>query len=350
MFSVFVLIVSSVQLVGKPISCFTSASFTSTHVIYTDFVCWISDTYIISIDAKIPDISDYEKQQASYILRFYQYVPFILMLQTVGFFLPGFFWRNGLSRFGIPLQKYIDQLNMSRCSLTRPPSYRRQLIRNVAVRLNQYLRLNSKTTQSKLTIFYLFIKLIYLINILVQLICLRSLMNFNFNIIELLRRFLIYNNTASHTSVQFPTNVVCDYIVRFLGKNKHRCTVQCVLPINMFNEKIFILSYLWLISLLICTIYNIIIQWLIYFLFCRTIVGIRQRTLYHTLLKFTSDQNLTNEIIQISDYQSIIKNFSQRYLRYDGMLIIRLLDMNIDLVTMTDLTDDLWTFYNHDPF
>ena len=53
-------------------------------------------------------------RQGANAIRFYQYVPFILMLQAFGFFLPGFFWRSGSSRFGISLQKYLDQLNMSR--------------------------------------------------------------------------------------------------------------------------------------------------------------------------------------------------------------------------------------------
>ena len=52
------IIVSSVQFVGKPISCFTPASFTDAHITYADFICWISDTYFISIDAEIPEPED----------------------------------------------------------------------------------------------------------------------------------------------------------------------------------------------------------------------------------------------------------------------------------------------------
>ncbi|CAF4030822.1 unnamed protein product [Rotaria sp. Silwood2] len=349
-FSIFILIVSSVQFVGKPISCFTPASFTGAHITYTDYVCWISGTYFISFDKDIPEANDFELRQGSHVIRFYQYVPFILMLQTFGFFLPGFFWRRGSSHLGLSLQKYLDQLHMSRHLLLESPSYRRELIRNVAIRLDQYFRMRPRTMLPKLTIFYLFIKLTYLINILIQLICLHYFMNFNFDIKDLVDRFIIYSNTVRHTSLQFPTNVLCDFIVRFLGKNKHRHTVQCVLPINIFNEKIFIFSYLWLILLFICTIYNLIVQWIIFFLFHRDIIDTRSCRVHHTLSKFTLEQTQNNEIIQINDYQPVTKNFSQHYLQCDGIVIIRLLDMNTDLVTMNDLMDDLWEFYNGDPF
>ncbi|CAF5210640.1 unnamed protein product, partial [Rotaria magnacalcarata] len=224
LFSIFVLIVSSVQFVGNPISCFTPASFTDAHITYTDFVCWISNTYFISMDKDIPEVNNSEQREGTHIIRFYQYVPFILMLQTLGFFLPGFFWRSGSPHFGVALQKYLDQLNTSRNSLSESPLYRQKLIRNVAARLDQYFRMRPRKIIPKLTIFYLFIKTTY----------------------DIIERFLIYSNTVSHASLQFPTNVLCDFIVRFLGKNKHRHTVQCVLPINIFNEKIFIFAYLWL--------------------------------------------------------------------------------------------------------
>jgi hypothetical protein len=349
-FSIFVIIVSSVQFVGKPISCFTPASFTDAHITYADFICWISDTYFISIDAEIPEPEDLEARQGANAIRFYQYVPFILMLQACGFFLPGFFWRSGSYRLGIPLQKHLDQLNMSHRSLSEPPIYRRQLIRNVAIRLDQYFRLHRRTLIPKLTFLYLFIKILYIINIFIQLISLHYLMNFDLKFDQLFQHLVIYSNTVRHTSLQFPTNVLCDFIVRFLGKNKHRHTVQCVLPINVFNEKIFIFAYLWLILLTICALYNLFIQWILFILFHRTIIDTRGRRLRHISSKYRNDDNnQENETLQIVDYQPISKNFSRHYLRCDGIVIMRLFDMNIDLVTMNDLMDDLWELYKVNP-
>ena len=352
-FSVFVIIVSSVQFVGKPISCFTPASFTDAHITYADFICWISDTYFISIDAEIPEPEDFEARQGANAIRFYQYVPFILMLQACGFFLPGFVWRSGSSRLGLPLQKHLDQLNMSRRSLSEPPIYRRQLIRNVAIRLDQYFRIRRGTLIPKITFLYLFIKLLYIINISIQLISLHYLMNFDLTFDSLFQRLIIYSDTVRQTSLQFPTNVLCDFIVRFLGKNKHRHTVQCVLPINVFNEKIFIFAYLWLMFLGICSLYNLFIQWLLLVLFHRNVNDTRGRRQRQLASKFRIDEQHESddeeETIEIINYQPLSKNFSRHYLRCDGIVIMRLFDMNIDLVTMNDLMDDLWELYKLNP-
>jgi hypothetical protein len=172
-------------------------------------------------------------------------------------------------------------------------------------------------------------------------------MNFDFQFYLLFQRLIIYSHTVRHTSFQFPTNVLCDFIVRFLGKNKHRHTVQCVLPINVFNEKIFIFAYFWLIFLSICTLYNFFIQWILFILFHRNINDTRGRRQHYLTLKFGMDDNeQENERI---DYQPVSKNFSRHYLRCDGIVIMRLFDMNIDLVTMNDLMDDLWELYKVNP-
>ncbi|CAF0908677.1 unnamed protein product [Adineta ricciae] len=349
-FTVFVIIVSSVQFVGKPISCFTPASFTDAHITYADFVCWISDTYYISIDAELPDPDDLAAREGTNAVRFYQYVPFILLLQAFGFFLPGFLWRSGSFRLGICLQKHLDQLEISRRSLTEHPGYRRQLIRNVATRLDQYFRMCRRSLIPKLTFLYLLIKIFYILNILIQFSCLHYLMNFDFTFESLFQRLIIYSSTVRPTSLQFPTNVLCDFIVRFLGKNKHRHTVQCVLPINVFNEKIFLFAYIWLIFLLVCASYNLVIQWICFILFYRRVKDTRGRRLRHVSSKHYLDEVFEeNQIVHRSDYQPITKNFSQRYLRCDGVVIMRLFDMNIDLVTMNDLMNDLWELYKVDP-
>ena len=96
----FTVLVSTKQYVGEPIACFCPAHFTGTHVEYANNVCWISNTYFVSFDRILPENPD---PKIEHFIYFYQYVPFILMVQAILFYIPSLIWSSLNSKSGYDL-------------------------------------------------------------------------------------------------------------------------------------------------------------------------------------------------------------------------------------------------------
>ena len=63
----------------------------------------------------------------------------------------------------------------------------------------------------------------------------------------------------------FHTVIFCDFKIRMLGDRLHRHTVQCVVPVNIFSEKIFTALWFWMFFLNFVNFYNLV-KWVAYFL------------------------------------------------------------------------------------
>jgi len=59
---------------------------------------------------------------------------------------------------------------------------------------------------------------------------------------------------------RFPRVSMCDFKIR-QSTNVHSYTVQCVLPVNMFNEKIFTVVWFWLFFMAVVTLVGLL-RWL----------------------------------------------------------------------------------------
>lgn len=114
--------------------------------------------------------------------------------------------------------------------------------------------------------------------------------------------------------------------------------VQCVLSINLFNEKIFIFLWFWLC---LVSLFNIIdlVSW-IYTL----VINSHERYAYIrkrlTVLNSTSGINFSD-----STDKHLFKKFVKSYLREDVVLALRLLSRNSQDLIVSEIIANLYKLY-----
>jgi len=131
------------------------------------------------------------------------------------------------------------------------------------------------------------------------------------------------------TSVVFPRVTMCDLKVRRLGA-VHDYNVQCVLPINLFNEKIFLFVWFWLVLVGVITLGSLL-MWISRFVY---LPGQRRYVQRHLAYVRQLDDD--------GDRKRKTAEFVRRYLSHDGVFVLRLLAHNTSTVTATEFVTSLW--------
>jgi len=141
-----------------------------------------------------------------------------------------------------------------------------------------------------------------------------------------------HDRWGEQTSVRFPRVTICDLKVRRLGA-VHDYNVQCVLPINLFNEKIFLFVWFWLVVVGVLTLLSLV-MWIVRFIY---LPGQRHYVKQH--LKFV--ERLKTD----TDRKRKANKFVRQYLCQDGVFVLRLLAHNTSTVTATEFVTALWDNY-----
>jgi len=261
----FAVTLSAKQYVGEPIQCWVPAEFTGGWEQYTENYCFVENTYFAKFDENLPDnVDEREAREISY----YQWVPFILALEALMFYIPHMIWRLLNWQSGIHLRGIItmacdnknlggaNQVNavadiaghMHACIEIRKKHYGNQAL------LDSILQCG-RSGGVYLSLVYLFTKILFITNLILQFIILNEFLGTSYTFwgASILRDIL--RNHEWQLSGHFPRVTLCDFEVRKLG-NMHRYTVQCVLMINMFSEKIFLFIWWWFMVVVIVTILN----------------------------------------------------------------------------------------------
>ncbi|KAK3083509.1 hypothetical protein FSP39_024433 [Pinctada imbricata] len=345
---IFTVAVGTGTLIKDPIVCWNPAEFKDHMESYTKWNCWVKNTYYVPMTETIPVNID-ERQQAE--LTYYQWVPIILLFMAFLFKLPNMIWRLFNGGSGLNLDKVVffaekaqfdtpDDRDKSLFTLARFMD--KWLDTNKEYKWNVFVRTKhqvsrfmcffcNKRAGKYLTAMYLFVKVLYVANAIGQLFLLNAFLSTNYSFYG----FEFLENMARdgpwRESPRFPRVTLCDIRIRQLN-NLQRFTVQCVLPINLFNEKIFIFIWFWLIFVAIVASFN-----LLYWIYLIVLT----KNKHDYVKKYLK----INDELHTNFDKKLAQKFAENYLRDDGVFTLRIIARNSTDMVVTDLVKHLWKIF-----
>lgn len=250
---------------GNPIQCWMPAEMAlKPWEEYAEDYCFAENTYYVPLEEKIPYSVKHRKEKE---LTYYQWTPFMLLLQALMFTVPHIFWRmlnwtSGVqTRAVITMAHNAAQMNSNEegmknfingivCHLHK--SLKSKNVCRSFIHSNPLIALVRMFGDSFLSCIYIITKLLFIGNAALQCWILSVFLgNGGFEMMKALME-----NRSWQTTGFFPRVTMCDFRVRGIG-NRHHHTVQCVLMANMFNEKIFVGLWWWILILTAVTMVNL---------------------------------------------------------------------------------------------
>ena len=100
-----------------------------------------------------------------------------------------------------------------------------------------------------LVVLFIISKLFYIGNVIAQFLCLNLVLATKYHTfgIDMAHNMLLNKDWTDESYVAFPRVTLCDFKVRGQDMgNVHEYTVQCVLPVNHYNEAIYVFLWYWM--------------------------------------------------------------------------------------------------------
>ncbi|CAD6190507.1 unnamed protein product [Caenorhabditis auriculariae] len=335
------LTLAATQYVGKPIQCWVPAQFTGAWEKYAETYCFIKGSYFVPNDEH-PDEDFVARDEA--VVGYYQWVPLMLAVQAFMFYFPCFLWQAFNPSSGINVKDVLE--SAAKVKKNVRTSEREKEVSKAASHLIEALELQrelktdagfiSKMRKSGnfLSTLYLFTKVLYLVNIFWQ-----------FHI------FAVFLNTSNYfwgwdtfmnitSGIQwdqtgfFPRVTMCDFTVRVLGA-LHRWTVQCVLMINMFTEKIYVFFWFWFLLVGVITTLS-----LVYWIFALASKSSRRQF----VSKYLRCMNLVS-LHPNKEENRYIDSFVNNFVTGDGVFLLRLIQTNGGDLLVSEIVASLFREY-----
>lgn len=338
----FAVTITTKTFVGDPIECWAPAQFTGAQEDYVNSYCWVRNTYFLASDEDVP--SEHDRTPRNEI-TYYQWVPLILLGQAMFFYLPYAIWKNFGSKTGLDLNSIVaagESFNA-----TETAEVRDKTISYMTSQVDRYVAEAKKRSYKSRTIsfkqllgccqclkgsylysLYIVIKILFVVNAVLQFLLVNALFGGDFSSYGWTVIKASMMNGTQLWSKRFPRSTMCFFKVRFLG-NILPYNVQCVLPINNFNEKIFIFLWFWFIGVIITSSTSLVL-W------------IGRMSPQSKLVSYVKRHIQYSEVADNAEEEEDLDNKNKRvkqfvdYLGKDGVFVARMIAMNADTITASD--------------
>ena len=183
-----------------------------------------------------------------------------------------------------------------------------------------------------MVLIFLATKVLYVLNVLAQIMLLSKIFQTDYHVFG--PNFLndIQDLEYFENSPIFPKTSMCDFYVRVLG-NVQRYTVQCVLPINLYNEKIYAMLWFWFMFVAMMTIASFV-MWSVRSMFWLD----RHRFVINHI-------PLSERSVLAGNGEPLTQEFVKNYLKQDGAFLLRMIAHNTNNITSTDIISSLYFHY-----
>ncbi|CAJ0598406.1 unnamed protein product [Cylicocyclus nassatus] len=334
MLAFFALAISAKQYFGSPIQCWVPSEFRGGWEKYAEDYCFIANSYYVPFEEEIPTDIEHRQDHISY----YRWVPIMLALQAIMFFIPNWIWNMLHKQTAINPRAFLTEAEKVRFAVGEKREQEIKSLANYFMDTVAVFSYPGDYKMSKRTAprsgynamwLYLFTKAAYVANICLQLVILNHFIGGDF------MRWgyetatnIIHGNEWKETSV-FPRVIMCDFQIRRLA-NLQRHTVQCVIMMNMINEKLYLFLYFWFLFLGVVTIINF------FYFFCVMLVP----TLRAKLVLFNIDTKRNRGLSQ-----GEMRRFIHECLHPDGVLLLQFVREHVGGRIAFDLVNRLFTMY-----
>lgn len=185
-----------------------------------------------------------------------------------------------------------------------------------------------------LVLLYLFTKFLYFLNTVGQFFIISSILKTNFWTYGLDVVATYSQQGEWENEDVFPRVALCDMKVRQL-QNLQTYTMQCVLSINLFLEKMFFLLWFCLLFMFIANALSLA-KWAF------QLISDAQAS--HFLMNYL--WHFAPELLTTHEDKKKFLELVLKYLQPDGLFVVRMISVNTTEMLTTDLLKQIWVRYN----